>query len=135
MECGDKHLGYWTVSNDENADITVTPFAAGRRLKVVMDGDEKSAVVISQEELAFASGTPYRFSFNVESDADNTMTVNIGGHAYTVDIKANEKKDFAVEIPSNTEYANNDISITFGTNGTTWIDNVFLLKKKEILLT
>lgn len=82
MECGDKHLGYWTVSNDENAD--------------------------------------------------NTMTVNIGGHAYTVDIKANEKKDFAVEIPSNTEYANNDISITFGT---TWIDNVFLLKKKEILLT
>lgn len=129
---GDKHLGYWTVSNDENADITVTPFADGRRLKVAMDGNEKSAVVISQEELAFASGTPYRFSFNVESDADNTMTVNIGGHAYTVDIKANEEKDFAVEIPSNTEYANNDISITFGTNGTTWIDNVSLVENALI---
>ena len=43
--------------------MTVTPFSDGRRFKVTMSGNEKSAVVMSQEELAFATGTPYKFSF------------------------------------------------------------------------
>lgn len=129
---GDKHLGYWNISNAENADVTVTPFSDGRRLKVTMSGNEKSAVVISQEDLAFATGTPYKFSFTASSDADNTITANIGGHVYTFDIKAGETKDFAVELPSDAEYVNHDISITLGMQGTTWIDNVSLVENALI---
>lgn len=129
---GDKHLGYWNISNAENADVTVTPFSDGRRLKVTMNGNEKSAVVISQEDLAFATGTPYKFSFTASSDADNTITANIGGHVYTFDIKAGETKDFAVELPSDAEYVNHDISITLGMQGTTWIDNVSLVENALI---
>ena len=125
---GDKHLGYWNISNTENADVTVTPFSDGRRLKVTMSGNEKSAVVISQEELAFATGTPYKFSFTASSDADNTLTANIGGHVYTFDIKAGETKDFAVELPSDAQYVNHDISITLGMQGTTWLDKVSLVE-------
>lgn len=129
---GDKHLGYWNISNAENASVTVTPFSDGRRLKVTMNGNEKSAVVISQEDLAFATGTPYKFSFTASSDADNTITANIGGHVYTFDIKAGETKDFAVELPSDAEYVNHDISITLGMQGTTWIDNVSLVENALI---
>ncbi|WP_455719129.1 carbohydrate binding domain-containing protein [Agathobacter sp.] len=129
---GDKHLGYWNISNAENADVTVTPFSDGRRLKVKMSGNEKSAVVISQEDLAFTTGTPYRFSFAASSDADNTITANIGGHVYTFDIKAGETKDFAVDLPSDAEYVNNDISITLGMQGTTWLDNVSLVENALI---
>ena len=125
---GDKHLGYWNISNAENADVTVTPFSDGRRLKVTMSGNEKSAVVISQEELAFATGTPYKFSFTASSDADNTLKANIGGHVYTFDIKAGETKDFAVELPSDAQYVNHDISITLGMQGTTWLDKVSLVE-------
>ena len=125
---GDKHLGYWNISNAENADVTVTPFSDGRRLKVTMSGNEKSAVVISQEELAFATGTPYKFSFTASSDADNTLTANIGGNVYTFDIKAGETKDFAVELPSDAQYVNHDISITLGMQGTTWLDKVSLVE-------
>ena len=125
---GDKHLGYWNILNAENADVTVTPFSDGRRLKVTMSGNEKSAVVISQEELAFATGTPYKFSFTASSDADNTLTANIGGHVYTFDIKAGETKDFAVELPSDAQYVNHDISITLGMQGTTWLDKVSLVE-------
>lgn len=125
---GDKHLGYWNISNAENADVTVTPFSDGRRLKVTMSGNEKSAVVISQEELAFAMGTPYKFSFTASSDADNTLTANIGGHVYTFDIKAGETKDFAVELLSDAQYVNHDISITLGMQGTTWLDKVSLVE-------
>ena len=125
---GEKHLGYWNISNAENADVTVTPFSDGRRLKVTMSGNEKSAVVISQEELAFATGTPYKFSFTASSNADNTLTANIGGHVYTFDIKAGETKDFAVELPSDAQYVNHDISITLGMQKTTWLDNVSLVE-------
>ena len=125
---GDKHLGYWNISNAENADVTVTPFSDGRRFKVTMSGNEKSAVVMSQEELAFATGTPYKFSFTASSDADNTITANIGGHVYTFDIKAGETKDFAVELPSDAQYVNHNISITLGMQKTTWIDNVSLVE-------
>ena len=125
---GDKHLGYWNILNAENADVTVTPFSDGRRLKVTMSGNEKSAVVISQEELAFATGTPYKFSFTASSDADNTLTAKIGGHVYTFDIKAGETKDFAVELPSDAQYVNHDISITLGMQGTTWLDKVSLVE-------
>ena len=125
---GDKHLGYWNILNAENADVTVTPFSDGRRLKVTMSGNEKSAVVISQEELAFATGTPYKFSFTASSDADNTLTANIGGNVYTFDIKAGETKDFAVELPSDAQYVNHDISITLGMQGTTWLDKVSLVE-------
>ena len=125
---GDKHLGYWTVTNADNADVAVTSFADGRRLKATMSGNEKSAVVISQEDLAFATGTPYRFSFTVSSDADNTITANVGGHVYTCDVKAGERKDFAVELPSDIEYANHNIAITLGSKGTTWLDNVSLVE-------
>ena len=129
---GDHHLGYWTVTNDENADVTVTPFADGRRLKVTMNGNEKSAVVVSQEDLAFKAGTPYRFSFTASSNADNTITANVGGHVYTCDIKAGETKDFAVDIPSDAEFVNQNISITLGTQGTTWLDKVSLVENALI---
>lgn len=125
---GDKHLGYWNISNAENADVTVTPFSDGRRFKVTMSGNEKSAVVMSQEELAFATGTPYKFSFTASSDADNTITANIGGYVYKFDIKAGETKDFAVELPSDAQYVNHDISITLGMQKTTWLDNVSLVE-------
>ena len=129
---GDKHLGYWNISNAENADVTVTPFSDGRRFKVTMSGNEKSAVVMSQEELAFATGTPYKFSFTATSDADNTITANIGGYVYTFDIKAGETKDFAVELPSDAQYVNHNISITLGMQKTTWLDNVSLVENALI---
>ena len=108
--------------------MTVTPFSDGRRFKVTMSGNEKSAVVMSQEELAFATGTPYKFSFTASSDADNTITANIGGYVYTFDIKAGETKDFAVELPSDAQYVNHNISITLGMQKTTWLDNVSLVE-------
>ena len=130
---GDKHLGYWNISNAENADVTVTPFSDGRRFKVTMSGNEKSAVVMSQEELAFATGTPYKFSFTASSeDADNTITANIGGYEYKFDIKAGETKDFAVELPSDAQYVNHNISITLGMQKTTLIDNVSLVENALI---
>ena len=129
---GDKHLGYWTIVNDENAQAGVTSFADNRRFKVTMNKDAKSAVVISQEDLAFAAGTPYRFSFSAESDMDNTITVNVGGYEYTADIKAGGMKEFAFDIPANAEYVNKNISITLGMNGTTWLDNVSLVENALI---
>lgn len=122
---GKAHMGYWTVSNTENASISVTDFADGRRLKVAMNGDEKSAVVLSQEDLAFKDGSPYRLSFEAQSDKDNTLTVSIGGETFTADIKAGEdKKEFVFEIPSDVKFVNRNLSITFGTEGTTYLDNV-----------
>lgn len=129
---GDSHLGYWNISNLSNANVAVTPFSDGRRLKVTMTGAEQSAVVISQEDLAFSTGTPYRFGFTISSDADNTITANVGGNVYSCDIKAGETKDFSVEISSDTEYINHNISITFGMNGTMWLDNVSLIENALI---
>ena len=129
---GDSRLGYWNISNASNADVAVTSFADGRRLKVTMTGAEQSAVVISQEDLAFSTGTPYRFAFTISSDADNTIAANVGGNVYSYDIKAGETKDFSVEIPSDTEYINHNISITFGMNGTMWLDNVSLIENALI---
>lgn len=129
---GDSHLGYWNISNLSNANVAVTPFSDGRRLKVTMTGAEQSAVVISQEDLAFSTGTPYRFGFTISSDVDNTITANVGGNVYSCDIKAGETKDFYVEISSDTEYINHNISITFGMNGSMWLDNVSLIENALI---
>lgn len=129
---GANHLGYWNVSNAEDADVSVTNFADGRRLKVTMDGDENSAVVISQDELAYATGTPYELSFVAESDVDNTIVANVGGHTFTAELKAGEKESFSFTLPSDAEYTNNDISFTFGTEGTTYLDNVSLVENAMI---
>ncbi|MCF0115744.1 MAG: carbohydrate binding domain-containing protein, partial [Erysipelotrichaceae bacterium] len=97
-----------------------------------MDGDEQSAVVLSQEGLAFKTGTPYQLSFVAESDVNNTIVANVGGHTFTAKLKAGEKKQLTFTLPADAEYLNQDISFTFGTEGTTYLDNVALVENAMI---
>lgn len=68
----------------------------------------------------------------MSSDSDNAITVNIGGRTYEATVKAGETQNISFDVPSDVSFEYNNISITLGTCGTTWIDNVSLVENAMI---
>ena len=123
---GDKHLGYWDVTKSDNASVSVTGFADGRRLKVDSpDGDALNSVKVSQDDLAFSSGKPYALSFSAEGAKGKEIKVTLGGHEFTATLDGTNQK-FNFRIPADAKFTNQNIVFELGGVGTVLLDNVKL---------
>ncbi|MDD7178502.1 MAG: carbohydrate binding domain-containing protein, partial [Lachnospiraceae bacterium] len=112
---GDKHLGYWTIS--EGLTASVTGFDDGRRLNAVVNNAGAS---ISQNDLALVGGA-HELSF--EAEGAGTITVDVAGVTKTIQITA-DQKNYAVKIELPAEMSSKDFKMTFDTAGTYKIDNI-----------
>ncbi|MGN0151626.1 MAG: carbohydrate binding domain-containing protein [Wujia sp.] len=130
---GDNHLGYWEYSA-ENADVTVTGFSDGRRLKISAQDTEKDAVVnLGQTALAFKEGAPYTLSFKAQADVDSTVEVVLGGNKYPVAVSGDNKNQiYSVTIPDTVSFADKDISFEIRTKGVVSLDNMSLVESALI---
>lgn len=128
---GKGHLGYWDIAKKGKANVFVTDFSDGRRCKVEL-GDSTSVVKISQGDLTFAEGTPYLFSFDLQSEQDTTVSAAIAGHLYTFDVKAGENKTYNFELDSTEELTARTVAFKFTSKGTYYLDNVKFVENAMI---
>lgn len=130
---GEKHLGFWNITNNANAEIGVTDFADGRRLKVVASESSKVGdVVIAQDKLAFMSGVDYILTFNAESDVEKDIVIVMGGKEIVQKLSAG-RNDYTIKISKSEKFANNNFEIQLGNPGTVFLDEVRLIESAMIL--
>ena len=121
---GTGRLGYWEITNDAGADISVTNLEDGRRLKVTSKaGTEAGKVLVGQSNLALGAGSDYELSFTAQADEAKTMTVTVAGETYTFDLTT-EKKNYSVKIKTAAELQNKNISFDLGLGTTVYLDDV-----------
>lgn len=121
---GTGRLGYWEITNDANADISVTNLEDGRRLKVTSKArTEAGKVLVGQSDLALGAGSDYELSFTAQADEAKTMTVTVAGKTYTFDLTT-EKKNYSVKIKTAAELQNKNISFDLGLGTTVYLDDV-----------
>lgn len=122
---GDKHLGYWNIP--ENADVSVTNLADGRRLKVVVPAE--GFVTVSQSNVAVSGEKDYALSLDAEVADGGSVSVGFDGQNYEVEP---ENGSFSTEFKTSADMADKTISITFEGEGTYYIDNVTLVENALI---
>ena len=121
---GTGRLGYWEITNDADADISVTNLEDGRRLKVTSKaGTDAGKVLVGQSDLALGAGSDYELSFTAQADEAKTMTVTVAGETYTFDLTT-EKKNYSVKIKTADELQNTNISFDLGLGTTVYLDDV-----------
>lgn len=121
---GTGRLGYWEITNDANADISVTNLEDGHRLKVTSKArTEAGKVLVGQSDLALGAGSDYELSFTAQADEAKTMTVTVAGKTYTFDLTT-EKKNYSVKIKTAAELQNKNISFDLGLGTTVYLDDV-----------
>ena len=133
---GTNHLGDWTVEKSDGASYSVTSFSDGRRFHAALGNED--TLVLSQNDLAFSSGNPYLFSFELEDaltdesgttfDTSNilkTITINIGGYKKTIEYKAG-LQSYSFTVPSDYTFDSDDISISFSGPCDVYLDNLSL---------
>lgn len=121
---GTGRLGYWEITNDAGADISVTNLEDGRRLKVTSKaGTDAGKVLVGQSDLALGAGSDYELSFTAQADEAKTMTVTVAGETYIFDLTT-EKKNYSVKIKTAAELQNKNISFDLGLGTTVYLDDV-----------
>ena len=130
---GDGHLGFWEFDNQANANISVTDFADGRRLKVEVPQQENAGVLtVGQSNLALSAGVNYIVSFEAETEEETDVTVVVGDKEY-VQTLAKGKNAYTIDIPAFTDIADKKFAFKFATPGTVYLDEVRFIESAMIL--
>ena len=132
---GDNHLGFWDIDNSVNAEVRVTDFADGRRLRVdIKDGVSKDKpLVVSQTDLAVIDGKEYALSFKAQGESGKSLDVVVDDMTYTAELSFEEKEYETkfIEAATKGEKAGK-ISIVITEPGTYFIDEVRLVENSLI---
>lgn len=130
---GDARLGYWEITNTENASVSVTNENTDRRLKVVVTKEEARAedVVAAQTDLAIQGGKEYALSFDAQADAPRNMKILVAGQEFVADLTA-DKKSFSFKVTLPASITNKNLAFYLGDKGTTYLDNVRLVEDAMI---
>lgn len=133
---GEGRLGYWEITNNAEADISVTNLADGRRLKVTLpEGNDTSVVTLKQSDLALVTGMKYALSFDADTDNANTLTVKVGNTLLneSPELTASKKTySYTFDTTKLEQLDNTDIVFELGGKGTIHLDNVILVEDSLI---
>ena len=145
---GKDRKGYWEITNDVGAEVTVTNTDNIRKLKVVMPStaSEDKPVLVSQTGLELPDNK-YELSFKAEGEASGSISVSIAGKEYKAELTGKEEEyRYKFTLGSqNTLRANRtaslnnkvastttDIVFTFNQSGTYYLDDVRLVEDRLI---
>ncbi len=117
---GEGRLGFWDITNDSGAALTVTNFADGRRLKI--SGLTEGSVVLTQTDLALGEGA-YLFSIDLEGGAGQSVAVTVGGERFTLTLEEG-KTAYSHRFSLGSSLTSRDITLTF--SGDCLADNIAL---------
>ncbi len=130
---GDAHLGFWEIDNTANADISVTEFADGRRLKVVIpESADNSVVTVGQSSLAVAPGSDYILSFEAETDVEQDIKITLCGKDFIQTITKG-KNTYTLEVADFGKITNSDFRIELSVPGTVYLDEIRLVESAMII--
>lgn len=129
---GDAHLGFWEIDNLVNAEISVTDFADGRRLKVVIPDGADSSVTLAQSNLALATGFESVLSFDAEADVEQDIKIIIGGKEFTQTITKG-KNSYTLNIAAFDSLTDKNFSMALSTPGTIYLDEIRLVESAMIV--
>ncbi|HBA69475.1 MAG TPA: hypothetical protein DCZ40_08985 [Lachnospiraceae bacterium] len=125
---GEKHLGFWDITKNDGAEVSVTnKSASDRRLEVVAPAgtSKDSPVVISQKKLALTDGN-YAVSFDIEAESGKTVNVSVAGVEKSVELSGG-KQAYSDKITLK-DAKTTDIVFTFTAPGTYYLDNVRIVE-------
>ncbi len=125
---GDKHLGFWDITKNDGAKVSVTnKSASDRRLEVVAPAgtSKDSPVVVSQKKLALTDGN-YAVSFDIEAESGKTVDVSVAGVEKSVELSGG-KQAYSDKITLK-DAKTTDIVFTFTAPGTYYLDNVRIVE-------
>ena len=128
---GEKRLGYWDISNNVGAEVSVTNENNIRRLKVVApEGiSAQNPVIISQSGLAFLENKDYAVSFLAEGDAGKHVKAMIAGQEYQAELTGKEQS-YNYKITTNSD--NKDIAFEIDEPGTFYLDDIHIVEDSLI---
>lgn len=132
---GDKHRGYWEISEQPGASVSVTGLNDGRRLKVVAPAgiSQENPVTVTQRSLALTAGE-YAFSCDAEGPSGREMTICVAGHEISVPLtgaKQTVKEKFTLHDVAR-GVANKDLEFKITSAGTYYLDNIRLVEDSLI---
>lgn len=130
---GAGRLGYWEISNNIGAKISVTNENNIRRLKVVApEGiSTQNPVVISQSGLAFADNNTYAVSFLAEGGAGQHIKATVAGQEYVAELTGAEQT-YSYKFTTNAGRSNKDIAFEISEPGTFYLDNIRVVEDSLI---
>ncbi len=121
---GENRLAYWDIEKDADATVSVTDFADGRRLKVVVP--EGGKVTVSQTGIPVNVNGKYSFSFDAEVPTTGSIDVKFMDKTY--DVAAGTNGTFSDKFETGATVTGNDLVFTFNSAGTYYIDNVRIVE-------
>lgn len=126
---GEGRLGYWEITNNAGASVSVTNANTDRKLKVTVDSDESEAsnVLVAQTDLAIEGGGTYALSFDAQADSARDMKIVVAGQELTASL-TEESRSYTFKITTDTELTNKNIAFYMGEKGTIYLDNVRLVE-------
>lgn len=117
---------YWEISNQANAEISVTDLADGRRLKLVIPTGTTAAnpVVVAQSGLAMQDGESCVLTYDIQGTAGTSVDVVVAGQAaYTVPLTGAKQTGNAKKFTAGVG-AEKNLKFLFTQPGTYYLDNV-----------
>lgn len=126
---GEGRLGYWEITNNVDASVSVTNANTDRRLKVIVDNDDSqsSDVLVAQSDLAIEGGKTYALSFDAQADSARDMKVVVAGQELTVAL-TEENHSYSFKVTTDEELTDKNIVFYMGEKGITYLDNVRLVE-------
>lgn len=126
---GEGRLGYWEITNNAKADISVTNLKDRRRLKVTVaqTGTKAEDVTVAQSDLALLGNMEYELSFKAQADAAKTMKVMVAGEEYEAELTT-DAKTYSFKFKTPETLTNKNIAFYMGAQGTIYLDDVRLVE-------
>lgn len=122
FEQGAGRLGSWEITNNAQAEITVTSLEDGRRLKVTSaPGTKEGEVLVGQSGLALNDGTNYVLSFSAQAEEPKTIKVATAGLLFDANVTT-EKQTFTYSFTTEDEAKNLVFDLGIGT--TVYLDQI-----------
>ena len=122
---GEGRLGYWDVSKNGGAEVSVTNENNIRRLMVnAPEGTSADhPVIVSQSDLALSAGNTYAMSFTAEGEPGREIAVRAAGQEYSAEMNGAEQ-EYDYKLTLDTEPADTDLAFIFREPGLYYLDNV-----------
>lgn len=126
---GEGRLGYWEITNNVDASVSVTNANTDRKLKVTVDNDNSEAgdVLVAQSDLAIKGGGTYALSFDAQADSARDMKIVVAGQELTASL-TEENRSYTFKITTDEELTDRNIVFYMGEKGTIYLDNVRLVE-------
>lgn len=126
---GEGRLGYWEITNNADASVSVTNANTDRKLKVTVDkdGTEAGDVLVAQSDLAIEGGGTYALSFDAQADSARNMKIVVAGQELTANL-TEESNSYSFKITTAEELTDKNIVFYMGEKGTFYLDNVRLVE-------